>query len=334
MQKFIQNNLYKRSFLSYLLYPLSLIYLFIVYLKRITSKPCKIGSIPVIGIGNIIAGGSGKTPFTIFLAKTLISKGKKVAIITRGYKGSLEGKNTLVNQNHTALQVGDEAIVLFKKLKNTTLIVGKDRVKSIKIINKIFPKTDFIICDDCFQNIRFKRDFNFLTFGHNIGFGNGFLLPAGILREHPKVLKFADIFVINGKNKKLEKQLRKFKKPILFGTYSIKGFFDYEGKTVSTKRFLKKKNILLSAIGNPKNFENTIKKCGIDFFSHITLYDHKKNYKKKIFKEMDYDYIFTTEKDATKMDKDWLKKMKIIVCKIEYDFKKTYVKKLLKMLIE
>ena len=135
MQKFIENHLYKRSILSYLLFPISIKYSILQKCRRrfyqVFSSLIYKSKIKVISIGNIVSGGSGKTPFTIFLTRYLQEKGFRVAVSHRGYKGKFEKKNILISDRNnifdSARDAGDEAYLLASKLKGIPVIVGRDQ---------------------------------------------------------------------------------------------------------------------------------------------------------------------------------------------------------------
>ena len=164
-----------------------------------------------------MSGGTGKTPFTIFLAKYLQQKGFKIAVSHRGYKGDFENTNILISDAHKVFEeaknAGDESYLLALKLNGIPVIVGSNRQISIRILEKRYPELDYIILDDSFQKHSIKKDFEFVIFKSTIGIGNGFVLPAGFLRESLKALKFADYFVINGR-KNIELPINK---PRIYG---------------------------------------------------------------------------------------------------------------------
>ena len=146
LQKFINKNLYKRSIISIILYPISLLYASLqiffrnLYYKKIL-KSFK-SRIKIISIGNIVSGGSGKTPFTIFLAKYLTEKGKKVAISHRGYKGDYEHSVTLISDFQDvfpyAKHSGDESFLIALKSPKIPVISGSNRKLAIKILEKTY----------------------------------------------------------------------------------------------------------------------------------------------------------------------------------------------------
>ena len=331
-QKFIANNLYKRSLLSYFLFPVSLKYSWLLKLRRkIYQKNPKLSyrsTIKIVSVGNVVSGGSGKTPFTIFLAKHLTCKGFKVAVSHRGYKGKFENENKLISNREEvhsfARDAGDEAFLLAQKLKGVPIITGKNRRLSVRILEKKYPDLDYIILDDSFQHLAVKHDIDFVLFNEIGGIGNGFALPAGILRESLSALKFTDYIVWNGSGKIPEK-LIEAGKPIIKCKYKVSRFYDVNGKEVKISS--EKKKGLLSGIGLPQSFEKTITDCGINFVKHFTFPDHYdyQNLRElqKIRIEMEalqIDYLITTEKDFAKLV-NIKNTLPIIIAEAELDVK-------------
>ncbi len=307
MQNFIENHLYKRSLFSYLLWPISFKYSLIMKLRRLFTKQGYKSKCKIISVGNIVSGGSGKTPFTIFLTNHLKEKGFKVAVSHRGYKGKFEHENKLISDRNDVLDsardAGDEAFLLASKLKGIPVIVGKNRRLSIKILEKKSPNLDYIILDDSFQHLKVQHDLDFVIFNEIGGIGNGFVLPAGILREPLSALKYADYIVFNGEGE-IPGQLLKYNKPILRGGYIVKRFYDKDGNDI--KIFGRKS--LLSAIGLPRSFEKTIKEAGLSFEKHYRFPDHYDFKDKAILQKIEtelkkekIDHLLITEKDFAKL---------------------------------
>ena len=315
IQKFIEKNLYKRSLISYFLLPLSLKFAFLQIVRRSIYRNFPLlsykSNIKIISVGNIVSGGSGKTPFTIFLAKKLSEKGKKVAVSHRGYKGKFEYGNKLISDREKmfdfAVDAGDEAFLLASKLKGIPVIAGKNRRLSVKILEKKFPDLDYIILDDSFQHLRVKHDLDFVVFNEIGGIGNGFVLPAGILREPLSALKYADCLVFNGE-KKVPEYLKKTEKPIVKISYEISRFYDFEENEISFSRLENSRIALLSAIGQPKSFEKTVQNAGLKFVKHFRFPDHYDyseslvlaKIKEKLKKDK-VEFLLTTEKDFAKL---------------------------------
>jgi len=338
LQNFIEKNLYDRTLISCLLYPISLKYAFCQWLRRkvylIFPSLSYKSKIKIISIGNIVSGGSGKTPFTIFLAKYLSEKGYKIVVSHRGYKGKFEHQNKLISDRNEvfdfAEDAGDEAFLLSTKLNGIPVIVGKNRRLSIKILEHKFPDLDYIILDDSFQHLKVKHDLDFVIFNEIGGIGNGFVLPAGILREPLSALKFADYIIFNG-YREIPEKLQKYNKPTLKGNYQIIKFYDLKKNNIFLET-LKKHNIaLLSGIGQPKSFERTIINFGLKFEEHFRFLDHYDFKKKSIFidlhkkmKKNKIDYLLTTEKDFVKLQFIENFNLPLVVVEIEFQLDKKH----------
>lgn len=310
----IEKHLQKRTWLSWILFPFSILYGFMQLLRRqiYTLLPALSyqSKVKIISIGNIISGGSGKTPFTIFLAKYLQKKNKQVAISMRGYKGKYENTIQLIATRKEILKyandAGDEPYMVVTKLQNIPVIVGKNRKLAIKTLTTIYNDLDYIILDDSFQHLQVKHDYDFVLFNQTNKIGNGFVLPAGLLREFLSALTCSDFIVYNGENR-VPKFLTKYNKPIIKTSYQINSFFDESGNVVSLKKLQKSSIILLSGIGNPVSFEKTVQKADLNFKKHFRFSDHcqytfdnlqkVKNYLTKF----EIDYVLTTEKDFSKL---------------------------------
>jgi len=330
-QKFIRHNLYQRSLLSYLLYPLSLIFAAIQLLRRkiyslIPALSYK-GNCDIISVGNIVSGGSGKTPFTIFLTEYLTEKGKLVAVSHRDYKGNFESANKLISGRKGifsyAEYAGDETYLLARKLSGIPVIAGRNRKKSIQILMEQFPDLDHIILDDSFQNLKVKHETDFVIINEHGGLGNGFVLPAGILREPVSTLNKANYIVYIGKNK-IPQYLSKYADRLIQGDFRIKGFYDVEENRIEMNELGKYKIALLSGIGNPESFEKTFEKTGLNFVSHFKFTDHF-NYKisdladiKLEMRQQNINMIVTTEKDFVKLKK--LEEIDFPLAVLEIDF--------------
>ena len=327
MQNYIEDHLYKRSLLSYLLWPISFKYSLFLKLRRLLTKQGYRSKCKIISVGNIVSGGSGKTPFTIFLTRYLQEKGFKVAVSRRGYKGKFENENKLIaDENEVysfAKNAGDEAYLLATKLTGIPVIVGRNRKRSIQILEEKYPELEYIILDDSFQHLKVFHDLDFVVFNEIGGIGNGFVLPAGILRESISALKFADYIVFNGEGKIPEKLL-KSGKPVLKGNYKIKRFYDMNENEISFETLNENKIALLSAIGMPSSFENTIQKSGLKFEKHFRFADHydfkDKTILQKIEKELEknkIDFLLATEKDYAKLR--FIKhKLALVIVEVEF----------------
>jgi tetraacyldisaccharide 4'-kinase len=156
--------------------PLGQVYRAAGILRRRFASPYQ-AKVPVICVGNIVAGGSGKTPTALALAQLLREKGHKPVFVTRGYGGKLHGPLRVDIQKHTAREVGDEALLLARV---APVWIGRNRAAAVREAEKFGT---YVILDDGLQNPSVKQDISFLVVDGATGFGNGKLIPAGPLRE-------------------------------------------------------------------------------------------------------------------------------------------------------
>ena len=178
----------KINYIAIVLSPLSFIFSFLVFVKKKITKATSF-KIPIICIGNIYIGGTGKTPVSIFLANELASLGKKPVIIRKFYK------------NHR-----DEYNLIRNSFKN--LLIGKNRIESIRKAET--SNYNIALLDDGLQDYKIKKDLNIVCFNNYQLIGNGLVLPSGPLRENLSALKNFHIVIINGKkNKQFKKKILK-----------------------------------------------------------------------------------------------------------------------------
>jgi len=299
---------------SYLLFPFSIIYLAITSIRRSLYNKnilkCYSSNVKIVNIGNLTSGGSGKTPFIIFLANYLKNKGKKVGISHRGYKGAYEHTVHLISDEEGVFPLdtsaGDEANLIARNCYGIPIIVGKNRTEAIKVLEDRFS-LDYILLDDSFQHISVKHYYDFLLFNSINPLGNGFLIPAGILRDSIGKIKYADCLVFTNAEKdyRIHRKFVKFNKPIFCCQYKAQAFIDtYTKREVPLSEIRNKRILLLSGIGTPDSFEYTIKQLGIDFIEHKKYSDHYawdsrtellQLEKEAIIKKLDF--IIITEKD-------------------------------------
>jgi len=273
----------------------------------------------VISIGNLTTGGTGKTPITCEIANYINKKlHTKVAIISRGYGGQLSNKTTNIisdgkNIFYDSIQAGDEPFWMAENCKNIAVITGKNRVKSGQYAIDNF-KSKILLLDDGFQHLKLKRDLDIVLIDCMKVFGNGFLLPAGPLREAESRIKRADkVIIVNKKpfDKTSEKQCERVAKKI-YKKYGKKAVFCklkpekiYDLKTNMPVNSLKA--IVFAGIGQPEFFFNSLKNNGIELLSEKIFTDHYLYTKLDIeniikeAREKGADSIITTEKDAVKL---------------------------------
>lgn len=298
---------------------LSFLYGFIALIRRrIYALPGFSKKLPcvVISVGNITAGGSGKTPMAIYLAGLLSEKGHKVAIVSRGYKGGFEKNGGIVSDGKTVLagpsEAGDEPYLMARKL-NLPVICGRDRYRSG--LEAIKLGAEIIILDDGFQHIRLKRDIDILLMDFERPLGNGFVLPRGLMREPASAIEHADIVVMTRSpdhfsDSSLERYDNKLKnmlsdKPVFFSSHRQYLAFSSSDKEMAG---LSGRNVfVVSGIADNVAFLSTIKSAAGGIAGSISFDDHHS------YSEDDYslvlsearakgaDAIVTTEKDYVKI---------------------------------
>ncbi len=237
----------KNNLISFILLPLSCLYLLIIFLKRKFIKVYKF-KIPIICLGNIYIGGTGKTPLSILLASELSKSGKKVSILRRYHK-SHEDEYNLIKNN-------------FKNF-----IICKDRIFGIKEAER--DNFDYIVLDDGLQDYRIHKKVKIVCFNSNQLIGNGLVLPSGPLRERLSSLKNTHIVIINGNKSE------KFEKVIFNINKNLKIFYSsYQPKNIDT--FKNKELVAIAGIGNPENFFQLIEKNNLTIKKKIIFPDHYK----------------------------------------------------------
>jgi tetraacyldisaccharide 4'-kinase len=272
-------------------------------------------SAPVISIGNISTGGTGKTPMTILVASYYLSKGKKVGIISRGYgRISKEMITVFDGKKITAgtEDSGDELLLIAEELmsrhsKNFFVIASADRVKAADhLINHFDP--DVIILDDAFQHRKINRDLDIVLIDTydfvNGGIMTNFTLPSGLLRESYKGLRRSDIIIQNNKNHEFEQleSLREYGRTITVMRYKTEYFIDNKNIILEQNG---KSAIVFSGIADDRSFLEMVRSAGINITETIRFPDHH-NYTKSDINSMKNrntgEMIFiTTEKDFVKV---------------------------------
>ena len=265
-------------FIPILLLPLTSITLFFIFLKKKFIKPRKFNS-RIICVGNIFIGGTGKTPTSVLIANELLKHQKNPVILKKFYKNQID-EHSLIKEN-------------FKNL-----ILAKNRVDGVLRAEK--ANHDIVIMDDGFQDIKIKKNLSIICFNQNQLIGNGFVLPAGPLRESLNSMKNAEIALINGgRNDKFENKLLKIN-PNLKIFYS-----SYVPKNID--KFKNKKLLAIAGIGNPTNFFKLLENNGLEIKKKLIYPDHyefKKidiKYITDLSRENDYQVIMT-EKDYFKIN--------------------------------
>ena len=298
---------------------------------RFLLKVNKIDGLKVVCIGNITVGGTEKTPAVQYFAKKYMDLGYNVAIVSRGYKKKKKKDPYLVRDANkiygSARSAGDEAFLHSLKL-DIPVIVSKNRFEGSLMAKKVL-KADLVILDDGFQHRKLWRDKDIVLIDATNPFGGEKLLPSGRLREELDGLKRAKEFIITKSDlvedseiEIIKERLSIYEKPISVATHGPKSLYNKKGKTLKLDKIKGKKVLLFSALANPNQFLETVKKFNPKEIQTIDFKDHhdKKDYEmiKSKAKEMKADLIISTEKDYVKF-KEELELEKLYVLSIEFN---------------
>ena len=298
----------KNNILTILLIPFSVLFYFLIALRKSVINPKKF-KIPIICVGNIYVGGTGKTPVSIMVANILKINKKKPAIIKKYYKNQ-EDENRLID-----------------KISNC-LILNKNRVTALEKAER--ENFDVGILDDGFQDHRIKKNLNIICFNNKQLIGNGMVFPAGPLRENLSSLKRAQIVIING-----EKNIS-FEEKILNISKNIKIFYS-EYLPINIDEFKNKKLLAFAGIGNPNNFFGLLSKYKLNVQKKIAFPDHyefkkieiQKIAEEAINKDM---HLITTEKDFYRIKNYDFKNLKYLKVDLKIKEKNDFITEVLKYL--
>lgn len=300
------------------LLPFVPLYILIFYLKKIIGKPLRY-EIPVICIGNITTGGTGKTPAVIRIAKLLKEMGYSPGVASRGYRGSASAKGAIVSDGNKILltpgEAGDEPFMIARELENIPVAISSHRQYAVNKLIDLF-NIDIVLMDDGFQNNSIYKNINIINFDATNPFGNGFLLPAGDLREFACSLKQADMIFINKANFIQEKdyislksKLKKYSgnKPVYKVHYKNESLFRVNNiKKELPAGFISGKNtLIISSVANPDSVAFSVKNLKPSGIKQLVYPDHyfynEKDIKNILCQSENFDIVILTDKDYVKM---------------------------------
>lgn len=296
----------KRHFFSYFLAPIGYVYQKSTALRQLIKKSYKI-PIPVICVGNINVGGVGKTPLAIWIAKYLIEMGFKPHFITRGYGRKIQG-DFQVQPHHNTKEVGDESLLLSKV---APVWVAASRAKAALLAFE--QGATHLILDDGFQDPSLFKDLSLCVVDAQRGFGNGFGLPAGPLRENVQSgLKRADALCVMGSmTQDIQKKLLD---PLVIFEMNL---------IIDAPEILKDKKIIAFAgIGYPEKFFQSLKDIGLNIVHTFSYPDHYEYTPKDL--QIIYQYaknlgatLVTTEKDFARFKNNFFEKKDVMLIPIK-----------------
>ena len=303
--KFWDKN--KISFFSVLLFPASLLIKVLSLLKRFAVKTHQ-SSIPIICVGNIYLGGTGKTPLCIEIFSILKNLNMNPSFIRKKY-------DTFQDEVNLQKEVGP-------------VFQNKKRIEAVK--EAIRNNTNVAILDDGFQDFSIYKNLSIVCFNKKQWIGNGLTIPSGPLRENLSSLKRANCIVINGeKNTDIEKKI--FSKNSEIKIFYVK----YSAKNIN--EFKNKKVIAFAGIGNPENFFDLLKDNKIDIEEEIKFPDHY-NYSEENLKDLinkakeNNNILLTTEKDYFRINENYKKNINFLKIKIEIENRNQFIDEIKKII--
>ena len=304
---------------GWLLLPLSGIYWLLTMLRRTLYDHGILKThrarVPVIVVGNITAGGTGKTPTVIWLVEELRKRGFRPGIVSRGYGGSHSGSSMRVEQDSDAALVGDEPVLLARRAR-CPIVVDPDRVRAAAML--VEDGVDVVVADDGLQHYRLGRDYEICVIDGVRGLGNRNLLPAGPLREGPQRLDEIEQVLVNGSLRSGEYEPTTAEQnAITFALVAheaarVNGTLqrpleNFAGTTVHA----------VAAIGNPQRFFDLLRANDIQVIEH-RFPDHAALTSADLAFGDDFE-VFMTEKDVVKLGRNMQDKFWYVPVDVEID---------------
>ena len=299
------------SWQSVILFPVSYIWRFGHYAQQkiLNTKETEI---PVICVGNLTVGGSGKTPVVITLCRFLSGIGKSTSILTRGFGGKEKGPIFVSTNLHQSLDVGDEPLMMAHSLD---VCVSRNRpLGANHILDK--KKYDCIVMDDGLQNPTLKKDLNIAVFDGKFGIGNGFLLPAGPMRQKLEVgIQNIDLVIFNGKDETGLGQKIPPHIPIFTG--------ELQPDEEIVEKMKNRRVYGFAGIGNPSRFFKTLNNIGADLVGEAHFADHHP------YTDADLTQLYeeamqsgaelvTAQKDWMRLPSDWRDRVLTVPVRIHF----------------
>ena len=269
--------------------------------------------VPVISIGNLTLGGTGKTPAVAWLVEKLTLGGRKPAVVSRGYGGRPkdvmvvgDGKGSLM----AAPPAADEAAMLARRYPDLLVLTGADRSFVAKKAVEEFG-TEVVFLDDGFQHLALHRDMDVVVLRGDCPFGNGRVVPAGVLREPVSALKRADAVLVTGEcADRTRREIQSLIPDIPMSTGHLEpdALLDSRGEKIGSPDELKGARVVaVSGLGNPHGFEKMLETLGVEIIVHHEYPDHARYALAdgvrlvSSLRKTGADFILTTEKDAVKL---------------------------------
>ncbi len=277
---------------------------------------------PVVSIGNISVGGTGKSPLVHYFAELLREEGLAPAVLSRGYRGTWERDNRLVSDHErllaTASEAGDEAFMLARSLPGTLVAVGRNRWKSGRLIEQRHPHPARVfLLDDGFQHLALARDLDLVAIDATRPRLEEALLPAGLLREPPQALARADAILLTrchlaeARLAELEEEIRSLAPAVLrfrFRTVPVALRPLAGGETEALTARAGSRGVALAALGNPQQFLLDVARAGVKVVNEFLFRDHHPFSQRELdtvierARRLSGEFVITTEKDAVRLE--------------------------------
>lgn len=287
---------------STLLLPAAALYRATARIDAAMTTPERVG-VPVICVGNLVAGGAGKTPVALGIAAMLRELGYRPFFLSRGYGGKLSGP-LRVEPAHTSAEVGDESLLL---AACAPTIIARDRVAGARLAET--QGADIIVMDDGFQNRALHKDLSLLVVDGEYRFGNERLLPAGPLREPmTEGIVRADAIIVIGGEMQADKPV--------FRAHLV--------PAPEARQLAGEKVLAFAGIGRPEKFQATLQALGCDIQGFVPFPDHHRFRPRKLealanaAKEKEARLV-TTAKDAVRLDEPWRRKVTIVPVTLQFE---------------
>jgi tetraacyldisaccharide 4'-kinase len=304
---------------GWLLLPLSGLYWLVLTARKILYSwgllRTHTASVPVVVVGNITAGGTGKTPTVLWLVEELRDRGFNPGIVSRGYGGSRANSSMRVEAATDAAIAGDEPVLLARRAR-CPVVVDPDRVRAASML--VEDGADVVVADDGLQHYRLSRDYEICVIDGTRGLGNRRLLPSGPLRESVQRLDNVEQVLVNGELRgSADEQTTAEQNAISFQLVATEACRLNGSLTRPIDRFAGTTVHAVAAIGNPRRFFDLLRMHGIQVIEHI-FPDHAVLGRKDFEFGDDFE-IFMTEKDAVKIGRDARDKLWYVPVELEMD---------------
>lgn len=322
------------------LFSLSLAYGFVIRVRNVFYDvvPGAVTrvDVPVISIGNITVGGTGKTPMTVEIAQRIVARNHRVAVLTRGYKGERRMKPSASAPGGVHLEVeSDEAMLLRRNCPQAMVVIHPKRVAGARAA--IEAGAEVLVLDDGFQHRKLGRNLDIVLVDATAPFGYGCMLPRGLLREPRSSLRRAHLIVItrsdqisDSEKKLLRGRLERIadRPPIIEAAHRIVEFADLRGERVPLDRADAMRAVVFAGIANFEGFRTSVEGIGVEIAAAYEYPDHHDYTSEEIAglrdvaETLEANAILTTEKDAVKLEGRWKEgdcRLLILKLAIEFD---------------